>query len=75
MAESKKLSQESMKDATQRLIDVTCEKYPENIEVREDGSMIANVKVSIDGTWQKRGHSSKHGVIFIVAVDTGELLC
>ena len=30
--------------------------------------------VTIDGTWQKRGHSSKMGVIFVISVATGEIL-
>ena len=30
--------------------------------------------VTVDGTWQKRGHSSKIGVVFVISVDTGEIL-
>ena len=41
-----------MKEAAQRLINFTMEKYPENIEVLNDGIIIAYVAVSIDGTWQ-----------------------
>lgn len=33
-----------------------------------DGHAVAKVAVTIDGTWQKRGHSSKIGVIFAVSV-------
>ena len=36
-----------------------------------DGHAVAKVAVTIDGTWQKRGHSSKIGVIFAVSVKTG----
>ena len=30
--------------------------------------------VSVDGTWQKRGHCSKTGVVFVMSVDTGEVI-
>ena len=43
-----------------------------NLDVEEDVFPIA---VSVDGTWQKRyGHSSWHGVVFIMAVETGGVL-
>ena len=47
---------------------------PENVEETADGRVIANVPVTIDGTWQRRGHSSKNGVVFILSVRTGEVL-
>ena len=50
------------------------DKYPDNINIQDDGTIIANVTVSIDDTWQKRGHSSKHGFIFLVSVETGEVV-
>ncbi|GFS68324.1 uncharacterized protein TNCV_307031 [Trichonephila clavipes] len=31
-----------------------------------------NVPVAIDGTWQKRGHTSLNGVVTAVSVDTGK---
>ena len=36
--------------------------------------MIAKVSVTVDGTWQKRGHSSKIGIVFVISVRTGEVL-
>ena len=30
--------------------------------------------MTVDGTWQKRGHSSQIRVIFVISVDTGEIL-
>ena len=30
--------------------------------------------MTVDSTWQKRGHASKIGVIFVISVDTGEIL-
>ena len=35
---------------------------------------VAKAAVSVNGTWQKRGHSSKIGVVFAVSVRTGEIL-
>ena len=36
---------------------------------------IVDVSVTVDGTWQKRyGHNSKHGINFVIAVDTGQVL-
>ena len=36
------------------------------------GDEIANVFVSVDGTWQKRyGHNSLLGASFIISVDSG----
>ena len=35
---------------------------------------MAKVAVTVDGTWQKRGHSSKIGVVFVISVATGEIL-
>ena len=36
--------------------------------------MIGNVAVTVDGTWQKRGHTSKISVVFVMSVVTGEVL-
>ncbi|GFV34636.1 uncharacterized protein TNCV_1449401 [Trichonephila clavipes] len=33
-----------------------------------------NVAVAIDGTWQKRGHTSLNGVVTAVSVDTGKVV-
>ena len=62
-----------MKDAAKRLVDKVAMESPDDIE--DDGTtVVANVSVTIDGTWQKRGHSSRIGVTFVISVDTGEVL-
>ncbi|GFV18878.1 uncharacterized protein TNCV_4757631 [Trichonephila clavipes] len=33
-----------------------------------------NVPVAIDGTWQKRGHTSLNGVVTAVSVDSGKVV-
>ena len=40
----------------------------------QDRIVLTNVAVSIHGMWQKRGHASKHGVVFVISVQTGEVL-
>eukprot|EP00794_Sanderia_malayensis_P019663 gene19663-21610_t len=47
---------------------------PSKIEIDEEGRELTNVAVTVDGTWQKRGHTSKIGVVFVMSVDTGEIL-
>jgi len=37
-------------------------------------SDVLDVAVSFDGTWAKRGFSSLIGVVFVISVDTGEVL-
>ena len=32
------------------------------------------LSVSIDGTWQKRGHKSQNGLVSLMSVDTGKVL-
>ena len=62
-----------MKDAAKRLVDKVAMESLDDIE--DDGTtVVANVSVTIDGTWQKRGHSSRIGVTFVISVDTGEVL-
>ena len=43
-----------------------------DLDIGED---IFSIAVTVDGTWQKRyGYSSLHGVVFVMAVETGEVL-
>ena len=72
--QSEKQAEVIMKEAADRLKYVTLEEEPENIECDKDGNIIAHVAVTVDGTWQKRGHSSKIGVVFVISVRTGEVL-
>jgi len=63
-----------MNDAAHRLFEITRKHNPENISNSEEHGELANVAVTVDGTWQRRGHSSKHGVVFVLSVETGEVL-
>ena len=42
--------------------------------VNINNKQAANVAVTVDDTQQKRGHNSKIGVVFILSVETGEVL-
>ena len=62
-----------MKEAADRLLLICIEEDPEcSIELLPD--VIGCVAVSVDGTWQKRGHCSKTGVVFVISIRTGEVL-
>ena len=62
-----------MPDAATRLTEKVAAEKPNDLEEVGD-QKIANVSVTVDGTWQKRGHSSKIRVVFVISVDTGEIL-
>ena len=64
-----------MKEAADRAIAFCLEEDPDqSIEVLPTGDIIGKIAVSVDGTWQKRGHSSKTGVVFVMSIDTGEVI-
>jgi len=41
---------------------------------KPDSTAIIDVAVSFDGTWAKRGFTSLRDVVFVISVDTGEVL-
>ena len=65
-----KNAEELMQDAAQRLREKLAAEKSDDI----DNNEILQAAVTVDGTWQKRGHSSKIGVVFVISVDTGEIL-
>lgn len=40
----------------------------------EDGNSSNNLSIGLDGTWQKRGHTSLNGVVSVSGIDTGQIL-
>jgi len=62
-----------MCEAAKRLSSLVSTEDEDSV-VEINGRNVTKVAVSIDGTWQKRGHSSKIGVVFAVSVATGEIL-
>ena len=68
-----KNAKEIMQGAAKWLQEKIAKQQPDNIEDENDVE-IAKVAVTVDGTWQKRGHSSKIGVVFVISVDAGEIL-
>ena len=67
-----KHAEEVMNGAAERLRNKVLKEQPDQIDDGEEN--IASVSVTVDGTWQKRGHSSKLGVVFVISVETGEIL-
>ena len=63
-----------MNEAAARLIEITEKEEQTMIDFDNDGQKLAKVAVTIDGTWQKRGYSSKNGIVFAISVRTGEVL-
>lgn len=62
-------AKEEMKEAGIRLRNLLKQ---DDSSVTEDS--VVDVAVSFDGTWAKRGFTSMTGVVFVVSVDTGEVL-
>ena len=63
---------EIMLQASERIRNVIICENPQ-LE-KEDPTSAVPVAVSVDGTWQKRGFSSKNGVVFVIAIGTGEII-
>lgn len=66
-------AEKQMCEAAERLKEIIASEEPDDM-VEVNGHTVAKVAVTVDGTWQKRGHSSKIGVVFVIAVKTGEIL-
>ena len=66
-------AEDIIKDAARRLREKVMTERRADTEGKGE-ECIALVSVTVDWTWQKRGHSSKIGVVFIISVDTGEIL-
>ena len=72
--ESIKIAEKLMQDAEYRLKSIVEVEQPDKIEIMDNGKNIAHVSVTLDGTWQRRGHCSKIGVVFLMSIRTGEVL-
>lgn len=66
----KKHAENLIKDPADRQREKVGRERPDDI----GSNGVAEVAVTVDGTWQRRGHSSKIGVILVISVDTGEVL-
>ena len=42
--------------------------------VKEGEDVVVDEDISLDGTWQKKGHSSKNGVVTAISASTGKCL-
>ena len=63
-----------MSNAAKKLTEITLCDNPDDIFVDDKHTIITIVAVTVDGTWQRRGHCSKIGVVFEIPVITGEVL-
>ena len=48
-----------------------CRKVSLQDEFKEDS--IANIDISTDGAWQRRGYASLNGLVTIIAMDTNNV--
>lgn len=62
-------AKEELKGAGQRLRKLIMEENGIS-----DSTTIIDAAVSFDGTWAKRGFTSLTGVVFVISIDTGEVL-
>ena len=63
-------AEEEMHLAGQRVRNLISKENEEQLNV----DTVVDVEVSFDGTWAKRGFTSLTGVVFVIALDTGEVL-
>ena len=63
------VTKEELVNADQRLRKLLIEENGES-----DSTTVLDAAVSFDGTWAKRGFTSFTGVVFVISVDTGEVL-
>ena len=62
-------AKEEMRKAGERLRQHILDENPD-----KDENNTVDAAVSFDGTWAKRGFTSLTGVVFVISVDTGEIL-
>ena len=74
MKNPEEIAEQTMKEAADRLVDIVKSETPDVIENLPDGNIVTNVSVTVDCTWQQRGHGSNIGVIFLISVWTCEIL-
>lgn len=59
------LAKERMKSAVGEVV---------NLRLYEGEESPADIAVSVDGTWMKRGHTSNYGLSSVISIDTGKVL-
>ena len=69
---SKEVAERVMNEAAERLKNIAQEQC--DMEVNGENIAVKKAAITVDGTWQKRGYSSKNGAVFVMSVDTGEVL-
>lgn len=67
----KEVSVRSMKEAVVEAVAVERMENEEYVGLAND---TANMTIALDGTWQKRGHTSQNGVVSAICVNTGKVV-
>ena len=65
-------AERKMTQAASRVRNLVLARNPDAGENDEDNAI--SVAISIDGSWQKRGFSSRYGVVTAILIDTGEVI-
>ena len=68
------VTESHMSNAANELRRIAEEENKDQIEQDKDHRKIAKVAITIDGTWQKRGYTSKNGSVCVISVRTGKIL-
>ena len=50
---------------------ILSENVPEIVEIDDENKIITNIAITVDGMWQKRGHTSKIGCVFVLSIRSG----
>ena len=69
-----KETEKKLSSAASRLKKIIAPEDPSKVITWIDGKEVTKISITVDGTWQKRGHTSKIGVVFILSVRSGEVL-
>ena len=43
-------------------------------ELKKGSQGIVDIRVTVDGTWQRRGYTSMDGVVVAMSIDSGKIL-
>ena len=71
---AKKKTGQVLKEAANHQLTITHEESPHDVHIMDNRSVICNVAVTGDGTWQQRSHKSKMGVVFALSVHIDQVL-
>lgn len=72
---SKEVAKDSMNAAADELRRMHPTSDNHNANNNSNGNLtVTDCAISVDGTWQRRGHVSHHGVVTAISIDTGKCI-